>query len=394
MSYKASRRRLLTVGAAAAAAALPACLTQTAPTTTTAAPAVQQPAPAVPAAQVQQQPSVTLKMQSTWAVRDLFHEIFVDWAKKVEEMSGGRLKIDILPTGAVAGAFQVIDAVHSGTLDGGHGVPVYWFNKDRATSLFGGSGPAYGLDANSLLGWIYYGGGQELYNDILQRKLKLNVISFFHGPMPTEPLGWYKDEIKSPDDFKGMKFRTVGMGQDMFQSMGAAVVALPGPDIVPALERGVIDAAEFNNTTSDTVYGFPDVRKVYMTKSYHQPAEFLELLINKSKYDSLPKDLQAIIKWGVVAQSADMAWKFMDRNSKDFFALKAKGIRMINTPQSVLRSQLQIWQTIVDKDRKENPEFAKADDSMREWAKRVLPWQLQFQIQHPDEFAYNFYVKS
>ena len=142
-----------------------------------------------------------------------------------------RLKIDILPSGAVVPAFQLIEAVHQGTLDGGHGVPAYWFGKQVAASLFG-TGPSFGLDAEGLLGWIYYGGGQELYNELIQTVLQLDVVSFFHGPMPTQPLGWFKTPVQKPDDLKWVKFRTVGLSADLFKQLGASVVILPGGEIV------------------------------------------------------------------------------------------------------------------------------------------------------------------
>ena len=391
MPLQITRRRVLhvlTLGPVGAF--LAACLSQNAPPSAPGAGAAAT-ATAGGVGQITQQPNVTFKMQSTWALRDIFHEVFVDWGKKVEEISAGRFKVDILPSGAVAGAFQLIDAVHSGTLDGGHGVPAYWFNKDRAASLFG-TGPSFGMDADGWLGWIQYGGGQELYNDLIQRKLKLNVVSFFHGPMPNQPLGWFRDEIKGPSDFQGMKFRTVGMAQDLYQKQGASVVALPGADVVPALERGVIDAAEFNNTTSDTVYGFPDVRKVLMTQSYHQPTEFCEILVNKGKYDSLPPDFRAIIKYATMAQSADMQWKFYDRNSKDYQALLQKGIKIVKTPDSVRQAQLKGWAEIIKSDSAANPEFAKIIESQKAWAQRVVPWREAINIPMPDMIAYKFYL--
>jgi TRAP-type mannitol/chloroaromatic compound transport system substrate-binding protein len=351
-----------------------------------------QPAPSGASSGSSTQQTMTLKMQSTWGQKDLFHEIFLDWGKKVEEMSANRLKVDILPAGAVVGAFDLIDAVHSGTLDGGHGVPAYWFGKDRAASLFG-TGPSLGMDANMVLGWVHYGGGQELYNDLIQKKLKLNVVSFFHGPMPTQPLGWFKDEIKSVDDFRGVKFRTVGMAIDIYSKMGATVVALPGGEVVPALERGALDAAEYNNTSGDTALGFPDVRKTYMVQSYHQPTEFLEITINKQKYDALPADLKAIIKFAAMAQSADMAWKFMDRNSKDLLALKQKGIRFVPTPRPVLDRQLQIWDEIIEKDSRENADFKKILDSQKEWARRVVAWHKEISVEHATDTAYRHFFR-
>jgi TRAP-type mannitol/chloroaromatic compound transport system substrate-binding protein len=377
------------------AAFITSCLSANAPTTSatpagagaTAGGGVGQ-----PGAAATQLPTVTLKMQSTWALQDPFHQVFLGWIDKVQKMSNGRIKIDALPSGAVAGAFALIDAVHSGTLDGGHGVTGYWFGKDRATSLFG-SGPSYGLDAQGILGWYYFGGGEALYQGLLQNKLKLNIVSFPHGPMNNQPLGWFKDEIKSPDDFKGMKFRTVALAVDIYSAMGASVVALGATDVVPALERGVIDAAEFNNTSSDTVYGFPDVRKVLMTQSYHQPTEVLEILINKGKFDALPDDLKAVMRFGAYAASAEMTWLFMDRNSKDYAGLKAKGVKIIKSPDSVRQAQLNAWKALIEKDSATNPEFKAIIASLRDWAQRVVPWQRDINIPTPDTFAYDFYFK-
>lgn len=333
--------------------------------------------------------TVTLKMQSTWAAKDIFHEIFEDWAKKVGEMSGGRLKIDVLPNGSVVQFTQLLDAVHQGTLDGGHGVPAYWFGKRKAFSLFG-TGPSFGMDAEMLLGWIHYGGGQDLYNELIQKELKLNVQSFFHGPMPTQPLGWFKNEIKGPDDFKGLKYRTVGMSIDVFTDLGASVVALPGGEVVPSLERGVIDGAEFNNPSSDRLLGFQDVRKILMVQSYHQPIECFEILINKAKYDALAPDLKAILKYAAMAQSADFTWKAMDRNSKDLLELKDKsGVKVFKTPKTVLEAQLRAWDKVVDKESKADPFFDKVVKSQREWASRVVPYRQEVMVEN--ETAYNYY---
>jgi TRAP-type mannitol/chloroaromatic compound transport system substrate-binding protein len=338
------------------------------------------------------QSTITLKMQSTWPTKDIFHEVFVDWGKKVEEMAGGRLKIDILPAGAVVPAFQLIEALHQGTLDGGHGVPAYWFGKQVAASLFG-TGPSFGLDAEGLLGWIYYGGGQELYNELMQTILQLDVVSFFHGPMPTQPLGWFKTPVQKPDDLKGVKFRTVGLSADLFKQLGASVVILPGGEIVPALDRGVIDAAEFNNPSSDRLLGFPDVRKVMMAQSYHQPVEFLELLFNKKKYDALPKDLQAIIKYANMAESADFTWKMMDRNAKDLEEMKSKQkVQVVKTPKAVLEAQLKAWDAVVAEKSKDNPFFVKVLESQKQWAARVVPLRQEIMVEN--DTAYQHYFKK
>jgi TRAP-type mannitol/chloroaromatic compound transport system substrate-binding protein len=340
------------------------------------------------------QTAVTLKMQSTWPSKEIFHEVFEDWAKKVLEMSGGRLKVDILPAGAVVPAFELIEAVSRGTLDGGHGVPAYWFGRDRAASLFG-TGPSFGLDAEGMLGWIHYGGGQELYNELLQQSLKFNVVSFFHGPMPTQPLGWFPKEVRGAEDLKDLRFRTVGLSATLFAEMGAAVKILPGGEIIPAMERGVLDAAEFNNTTSDKLLGFPDVRKICMVQSYHQPCEYLELLVNKSKYDALPKDLQAIIKYAAMAQSADMTWKFYDRNSADMVELEDKrGVKFNLTPKSLLEAQLKAWDKIIADESAKNPFFAKVIKSQRDWAARMVPWRQKIMVENNTAYEHYFQKKG
>lgn len=340
----------------------------------------------------QAQAPITLKMQSTWPTVDIFHQTFVDWSKKVTEMSGGRLKIEVLPAGAVVPAFQLIEAVHQGTLDGGHGVPVYWYGKHVASSLFG-TGPSFGLDAEGLLGWFYYGGGQELYNEFLQKVLKFDVVSFLHGPMPTQPFGWFKTPVKGPGDLKGIKFRTVGLSAELYKKMGASVVILPGGEIIPALDRGVIDAAEFNNPTSDRMLGFQDVRKVMMAQSYHQPVESLELMFNKKKFDALPKDLQAIIRYGVMAESADFTWKMMDRNSKDLEELKTKhGVKVVKTPKSVLQAQLKAWDEIIA-EKLNDPFSQKVLASQKAWAARVVPLRQEIMVENDTAFTHFFKPK-
>ena len=273
-----------------------------------------------------------MRWQSTWPAKDIFHEYAQDFAKKVNDMAGGDLKIEVLPAGAVVPAFGLIDAVSKGTLDGGHGVVAYWYGKNPAMALWG-SGAAWGMDANMLLSWHKYGGGKELLAEIYQG-LNLDVTSFLYGPMPTQPLGWYKKPVTKTADFKGLKFRTVGLSIDIFTGMGAAVNALPGGEIVAAMDRGLLDAAEFNNTSSDKALGFPDVSKICMLKSWHQSAEQFEIIFNKKKYDSLPDKMKAIIANAVEASSADMSWKAIDRYSKDYIELQKMGVKFYATPQA------------------------------------------------------------
>ena len=237
------------------------------------------------------QTPTSMRWQSTWPAKDIFHEFAQDYAKKVNDMTGGELKIEVLPAGAVVPAFGLLDAVSKGTLDGGHGVMVYHYGKQTALALWG-SGPAFGMDANMLMAWHKYGGGKELLEK-LYASIGANVVSLPYGAMPTQPLGWFKKPVGKPEDLSGLKFRTVGISIDVFSGMGAAVNALPGGEIVSAMDRGLLDAAEFNNASSDRALGFADVSKVCMLQSYHQNAEQFEILFNKTKYDALPDKLKA-----------------------------------------------------------------------------------------------------
>src|SRR6188768_3997290 len=175
---------------------------------------------------VNAQGPISMRWQSTWPSKDIFHEYAQDFAKKVNDMTGGDLKIEVLPAGAVVPAFGLLEAVSKGTLDGGHGVLVYHYGKQTALALWG-SGPGYAMDANMLMAWHKYGGGKELLEK-LYASIGANVVSFPYGPMPTQPLGWFKKPMTGPDDFKGLKFRTVGISIDVYSGMGAAVNALPG----------------------------------------------------------------------------------------------------------------------------------------------------------------------
>jgi TRAP-type mannitol/chloroaromatic compound transport system substrate-binding protein len=323
---------------------------------------------------VKAQGPITMRWQSTWPSKDIFHEYALDYAKKVNDMTGGDLKIEVLPAGAVVPAFQLLDAVSKGVLDGGHGVLVYHYGKQTALALWG-SGPGYAMDANMLLAWHKYGGGKELLNK-LYASIGANVVSFPYGPMATQPLGWYKKVVTKPDDFKGLKFRTVGISIDVFQGMGAAVNALPGGEIVAAMDRGLIEAAEFNNASSDRALGFADVAKICMLQSYHQNAEQLEITFNKTKYEALPDKLRAIIANAVEAASQDMQWKAIDRYSQDYIALQTKdNVKFYKTPDSVLKRQLEVFDEVAKKKAAENPLFKEIIESQLAFARRATRWE-------------------
>ncbi len=337
---------------------------------------------------VKAQGPISMRWQSTWPSKDIFHEYALDYAKKVNEMTGGDLRIEVLPAGAVVPAFGLLDAVSKGTLDGGHGVLVYHYGKQNALALWGSS-PAFGMDANMMLSWHKYGGGKELLNK-LYSSIGANVVSFPYGPMATQPLGWFKKPITKPDDFKGIKYRTVGISIDLFTGMGAAVNALPGGEIVPAIDRGLLDAAEFNNATSDRLLGFPDVSKVCMLQSYHQNAEQLEITFNKTKYDALPEKIKAIIAYATEAASADMSWKSINRYSQDYIELQTKDkVKFYKTPDSILQKQLEVFDEVNAKKSAENPMWKEIVESQRKYAERTVRWDLDTNVNR--RMAYNYY---
>ena len=335
--------------------------------------------------------TVSFRFQSTWPSKDIFHEYANDFAKKVNDMAGNRLKIEVLPSGSVVPAFQLLDAVNKGTLDGGHGVLAYHYGKSNALALWG-SGPAYGMDPNMVLAWHYYGGGKAILEEIY-KSLNIDVVSFVYGPMPTQPLGWFKKPVGKVEDMKGLKFRTVGLAVDVFKELGTAVNPLPGGEIVPALDRGLIDAAEFNNASSDRLLGFADVVKNCMLQSFHQSGEQFEILFNKGKYDALPGELKSVIDYAVQAASADMSWKAIQRNSQDYIELKTKDkVNFFKTPDAILRAQLAAWDKVTKAKSAEQPLFAKVMESQRVFAQRAGAWQNDYMVDF--KMAWNHYFRA
>ncbi len=339
--------------------------------------------------------TTTLKMQGAWGAKDVFNDMAMEYVDSVNAMGGGRLKINYLVSGAVVKSFRVQDAVHKGVLDAGHGVTVYWYGKSKVASLFG-TGPVFGQDAHLGLAWIHNGGGQQLYDELIA-KLGINTVGFFAMPMPTQPLGWFRKPIKSAKDLVGLKYRTVGLAADLMQEMGLKVTQLPGGEIVPALERGVIEAFEFNNPTSDKSFGAHDVSKVYMLGSYHQAAEFFEIIFNKTKYDKLAKEQKAILKHAAAAASSTNFWLGIDRYSNDLqWLIKKAGVKVYRTPQSIMTKQLAAWDVMIAKLEGDDRFFAKVLKSQKNFSHRAAfyyllnsaDYKLAFDHYFPNELGF------
>jgi len=332
--------------------------------------------------------ATTLKVQAAWG-GGIFLENAQAYVKRVNDMAGGSLKIDLLPVNSVVKTSQMQDAVHRGVLDGAHYVPAYWYSKSPAASLFG-TGPCWGWSAQELLGWIQYGGGMQLFNKLMG-SLGLNLVSFFNSPMPAQPLGWFKEQIKKSSQMKGLKYRTVGLAADVLGEMGMSVVQLPGGEIQPAMKSGLIDAAEFNNPTSDSDFGMQDVSKHYHLASFHQSQEAFEITFNKKKFDGLAPELRKILEYASEAENSNFFWHNTLRYADDLVKLKNKlGVNVYRTPDSVMADQLKAWDIITDKFSKKDPFFAKVVKSQKTYAKKVMAYLLLNQPDYGLAYKHHF----
>jgi TRAP-type mannitol/chloroaromatic compound transport system substrate-binding protein len=331
----------------------------------------------VPAGQAQAPRTVTWKMQSTWTAGDFHHVNPTGLIQKVEEMSGGRLKIELVAAGAVVPPLEVLDAVNRGILDAGHAWPGYWTGKHPAATLFGSApGGPYGMNAEDYLGWIYMAGGLELYNELLQKEMRTDVVALPTFGETPEPMGWFKRPMKTVVDFKGVKFRAAGMSAEVFREMGMTVVTLSGGEIVPALERGVVDAAEFSDPSADMALGLHNVRRFYHMPGIHQPTGIMEFVINRKKWEELPGDLRAIIRWASMAEALHYTLKMLDRNSQDLGALVGKEkVTVVETPRDMMVEILKAWDRVAERKARDNPFFAKVLASQKAWAQRVVPYR-------------------
>jgi len=337
---------------------------------------------------VRAQDATVIKMQSSWPAGNIFQEFAQQYADRVNAMSGGSLQIDLLPAGAVVQAFQIQDAVADGVLDAGHHVTAYWYGKSRSASLFG-TGPVFGVDGAQMLAWIHFGGGKELYNELVRDVLGLNIVGFFALPMPTQPLGWFNEQITDISQMQGLKYRTVGLAADVMQNIGASVAQLPGGEIVPAMERGVIDAFEFNNPTADYQFGAQDVAKHYMMGSYHQACEAFEIMFNGDLFNDLTDQQRAILEYAAEATSTANYGLAMHRYSQDLVRLRDEmGVNVHRTPTSVMQAQLEAWDNVVEQYGGDEM-FARIVESQRAWGERVGYYNLLNQADY--KLAYDHY---
>jgi TRAP-type mannitol/chloroaromatic compound transport system substrate-binding protein len=323
------------------------------------------------------QQKIVWKVQSAWPANNLLHISAVEMAKMIEEMSGGRFRWEMSAAGTVVPAFEVLDAVNRGLIDASHAWPGYWAGKNSAAGLFApGPGGPFGMDREEYLSWLFAGGGLDLYNELLQKELKMNVfVPVFTTSLPYwEPLGWFKKPFANLDELKKMKFRTSGLGMEMMKGMGVSVVTLAGGEVIPALERGTVDGAEWAIPSHDILMGFQNVTKHYYMPDLRQPASYQEIIVNRAKWDALPKDLQAIVKWAGMAEIIRMTAYSVDQDSKAIEELEKKhGVKIQRTPADVLKAQVQAIDRVYEAEAQKNPFFAKVLKSQKDFASRAVP---------------------
>ncbi|KAB2851629.1 MAG: TRAP transporter substrate-binding protein [Hyphomicrobiaceae bacterium] len=335
--------------------------------------------------------SRVLKMQATWPASLTLYDNFKFFAERVEKLSGGTLKIETMPAGQVVPAFEVLDATHKKVLDGTHAWAGYWTGKNKTSILFtGGPGGTFGMDFIDAMGWMFNGGGIELYNEFYQKELKLNVVVLPILPAGPQAFGWFKKPITSVADMKGMKCRQTGIAGEIWQRLGFSVVNMPGGEIIPSAQRGVIDCAEWVGGIEDMQLGFHNVWKYHYSPGVHENVTIGELVINADVWKSLSPQHQEIIK--SAANEAFLVWwtKWQYQNAAALKEMAEKhGVQILRTPPEILLLFIQEWDKLAKEESDKNPFFKKVLESQRAYAAQVVPYKRAYFP--PYSFMANYY---
>jgi TRAP-type mannitol/chloroaromatic compound transport system substrate-binding protein len=339
-----------------------------------------------------QAPAVrNLKMQSTWPASLTLQDNFKFFGERVDKLTSGQLKIETMAAGQIVPAFEILDATSKKVIDGGHGVAYYWVGKNKAATLFSSTpaGP-FGMDQMDFMGWLYEGGGLDMYWDFYQKELKLNVIAFPILPSSPQAFGWFKRPIKNLADFKGMKCRQTGIVAEIFQRMGMQTVNMPGGEIVPSAQRGVIDCAEWVGGIEDLRLGLPQVWKYHYVPGMHEPSVIGELIINSEVWASLPPQNQEAIRSATTETFLRWWVKWQKQNADALDEMRTKhGTQILRTPPDILIAFLKAWDEIAKEESAKNPFFKKVLDSQHAYAAKVVPAK-RF-MNPPYSFAANYY---
>jgi TRAP-type mannitol/chloroaromatic compound transport system substrate-binding protein len=333
----------------------------------------------------------TLKMQSTWPASLTLQDNFRFFGERVDKLTGGQLKIETLAAGQVVPPFEVLDATHKKVIDGAHAVSYYWVGKNKAATLFSAT-PAgiFGMDHMDFMGWLYEGGGLDLWWEFYQKELKLNLVAFPILPSSPQALGWFKRPIKNLADFKGMKCRQTGIVAEIYQRMGQQTVNLPGGEIVPAAQRGVIDCAEWVGGVEDLRLGLPQAWKYHYTPGMHETTTIGELMINSEVWASLPPQNQEAIRSATTETFLRWGAKWQLQNADAIEEMRTKyGTQILRTQPEILTAFLKTWDEIAKEESAKSPFFKKVLDSQRAYAAKVVPAK-RFMFP-PYSFTANYY---
>jgi len=333
----------------------------------------------------------TLKMQSTWGAGWTLQENFKYFAERVDKLTGGSLKIEVHAAGQIVPPFEVLDATHKKVIDGAHAISYYWVGKNKAATLFSNT-PAgiVGMDHMDFMGWLYEGGGLEMWWDFYQKELKLNVIAFPILPSSPQALGWFKKPIQSIEDFKGLKCRQTGIVGEVYKRMGMNTVNMPGGEIVPAAERGVIDCAEWVGGVEDLRLGLPQVWKYHYTPGPHEVASIGELMINSEVWAALTPQQQEAIRSATVETFLRWGAKWQKQNADAIEEMQTKhGTQILRTPPEILTEFFKAWDAMAQEEMAVNPFFKKVYESQKAYAAKVVPAK-RFMFP-PYSFAANYY---
>jgi TRAP-type mannitol/chloroaromatic compound transport system substrate-binding protein len=324
------------------------------------------------------QTPVRIRIQTAVPSASIYFELLKRMGDRVDKMSAGRVKMEMLPDGAVVGAFEILDAVDKGVVEGGYAWTHYWSGKNPAAGLFSNpmAGAGVGLDQLSHVAWIFEGGGYDLYRKLYRDVLKVNVEPIFVQPMGPDPLGWFKRPIASTEDFKKMKYRSPpGITGEIFKEMGVSAVALPGGEIVTSAQRGVIDAAEWIGPADDLNLGLQTVWKHYYLQGLHQSTDIGEILINKGVWDKLSPDLQEIIRTAAMASMTETYTYNVYRNAQAVVRLRNEfKVEIHDMPKDFFPQFVRATNVVLDRYAQKDAFFKQVLDSQRNFAKTVVPY--------------------
>jgi TRAP-type mannitol/chloroaromatic compound transport system substrate-binding protein len=345
---------------------------------------------AFPAA-AQQPAAKQLKMQSTWPASLTLQDNFRMFADRVDKLTRGEVKIEAMAAGQVVPAFEILDAANKKVIDGGHGVAYYWVGKNKTATLFSATpaGP-FGMDHFDFLGWLNEGGGMDLYWEFYRDVLKMNIVAWPVGGSSPQAFGWFKRPIKNLADFKGMKCRQTGIVAEIFQKMGMTTINMPGGEIIPSAQRGVIDCAEWVGGVEDLRLGLPQVWKYHYTPGMHESNSMLEIMMNGDVWKGLTAAQQEAVRVATFDTFVRWGIKWQKQNADAIEEMRTKhGTQILRTPPEILIEFMKTWDKMAAEESAKDPFFKKVLESQRVYAAKVVPAK-RFMFP-PYSFAANYY---